>query len=74
MSAATISRVPIAAPIRPGYWRITGEDGRVMGSIEELTAADGARFRAQRFRQASVDWAPLGSFGRIADAIDAFRA
>ncbi|MFZ4895629.1 hypothetical protein ACL9RL_14370 [Plantibacter sp. Mn2098] len=65
---------PIAAHIRPGYWRITATDGRVIGNIEESASTEGGPFLARRFVAASVSYAQLGRFHDMSDAIDAFRA
>jgi hypothetical protein len=66
--------MPNALSIRPGYWRVTSPDGRVLGNIEAVGAAGGAEYRASRFRPAALAYAPLGSFTDLAVAIDAFRS
>jgi len=62
--------MPNALSIRPGYWRVTSPDGRVLGNVEAV----GAEYLASRFRPAALAYAPLGSFTDLAVAIDAFRS
>ncbi|MGG7463749.1 hypothetical protein [Plantibacter sp. YIM 135347] len=67
---------PFTAAIRHGYWRITAADGRVLGNVEQLDAADAAgdtSFVARRFHVASATYLPLGRFHSKDDAVDAFR-
>ncbi|CAH0124587.1 MULTISPECIES: hypothetical protein [Plantibacter] len=65
--------MPNALSIRPGYWRVTTPDGRVLGNIEAVGADGVPEYRANRFRPAVLGYAPLGSFSDLAIAIDAFR-
>ncbi|MGK9147314.1 hypothetical protein KXS11_06790 [Plantibacter flavus] len=65
--------MPNALSIRPGYWRVTSPDGRVLGNIEAIGVDGRAEYRASRFRPAALSYAPLGRFSDLAVAIDAFR-
>lgn len=65
--------MPNALSIRPGYWRVTAADGRVLGNIEAVGDDGRPEYRANRFRPSVLAYAPLGRFTDLAVAIDAFR-
>lgn len=66
--------MPNALSIRPGYWRVTTPDGRVLGNIEAFGDDGRPEYRANRFRPSALSYAPLGRFSDLAVAIDAFRS
>lgn len=63
---------PTLIPIGDTRWRVV-MNGRIIGHLDDLTDAGGARFRASRYRRATGSLVSVGDFFRRRDAIDALR-
>jgi hypothetical protein len=63
---------PTLVPVGDTRWRVL-LGGRIIGHLDDLTDAGGARFRASRYRRANGSLIPVGEFFRQRDAIDALR-
>jgi len=64
---------PRLVPLNPVRARVLDDRGRIIGHLDDVTDADGARFRASRYRRSSGSLIPVGEFSRRSDAIDALR-
>ena len=53
-------------------WRITKEDGEVLGYIEQFPAEAGQRYRAKRFMVRQRRFIAMGEFWSMDDAIALF--
>jgi hypothetical protein len=70
--AASRRTGPTLIPVGDARWRVVLE-GRIIGHLDDLTDARGARFRASRYRRATGSLVAVGDFFRKRDAIDALR-
>ena len=63
-------------PLRGGRWRVTREEGEVLGYVD-LVAGSGAalpRYRSARMRPRHDGFVSLGEFTSAEDALDVVRA
>lgn len=54
-------------------WRITREDGEVLGYVERSTTSRGERFSARRMLRGQGRFLPIGDFWSVDDALECFR-
>lgn len=54
-------------------WRVTRQDGEVLGYITQIDEPEGRRFRARRLLPRNAHFLDLGSYTLIDDAIECFR-
>jgi hypothetical protein len=54
-------------------WRITRDDGEVLGYVERAVSQAGSRFTAKRMVQRQRRFLPIGEFWSMDDALECFR-
>jgi hypothetical protein len=54
-------------------WRVTRSDGAVLGYVELLDTAEGARYLSKRLRPRAQGFLPVGEFWSADEAIDSLR-
>ncbi|MBH0023778.1 hypothetical protein [Salinibacterium sp. SWN248] len=63
----------VTIQLNDDLWRITRQDGEVLGYVHRWQSAAGFRFQAKRMLQRQRRFLPLGDFWTIDDALDIFR-
>ncbi|CAN5293429.1 hypothetical protein BH09ACT3_BH09ACT3_13730 [soil metagenome] len=53
-------------------WRVTRNDGEVVGYVESFAVSEGLRYRAKRFLTRQHRFVGVGDFWSIDDAVDCF--
>jgi hypothetical protein len=77
--AARTRRGIACIELNNGLWRITRDNGAVLGYIEQLAAADSHegggknRFQAKRLRPTGRSFVSAGEFWSFDDAVDCLR-
>jgi len=61
-------------PRRGALWRVARTDGLVLGYVERVDDAAGARYRSKRLVARASAFDVIGEFGVPDDAIEALRA
>lgn len=54
-------------------WRVTRDDGEVLGYVDRVSTAAGDRFTARRMLPRQRRFLAVGEFWRFGDAMDCFR-
>jgi len=59
--------------LHDGLWRVTRNDGDVLGYVEQLAEAAGIRYRAKRMIASQQRFVSVGEFWSADDAVQCFR-
>lgn len=70
---ATRSRSGImAVQLHNDLWRVTRDDGEVLGYVDRVSTTSGERFTARRMLARQRRFLAVGEFWRFADAMECF--
>jgi hypothetical protein len=62
-----------AVQLHDSLWRVTRDQGEVLGYVERYAEARGIRYRAKRLIVRQQRFVPVGEFWQMEDALACFR-
>jgi hypothetical protein len=63
----------VTVQLHDDLWRVTRDDGEVLGYVDRTSTPAGDRYSARRMLTRQRRFIPVGEFWRFADAMDCFR-